>query len=158
MKCWFCSIREAEVKNVLDLEMYGDVDATKVESETKVAYNVRHIAVPRCADCHSRHIRSLTSIIMTVVLALSAAAAALSAAYGWLDGWVWGLWLGLSLGLAAAGLLVHYFALKGIKSIRQAKTVFPEVKDLLEKCYKFGRRPRNLKTENDQSCAENEQQ
>ena len=155
MKCWFCSIREADEKHVLALEMYGDVDAKKTESETKVAYNLRHIEVPRCFDCHSRHVRSFTAVIAALILVLSVAAATLAAVYVWLADWAWALWLGLSLGLLVAALLVRFFALLGIKSIKQAKTVYPEVKELLDKGYKFGRRPKSLITENDGADKEN---
>ena len=44
-----------------------------------------------------------------------------------------------------AGLLaVRYYALKGIRSVRNAKADFPEAKTLLEKGYKVGRRPKRL--------------
>ena len=41
MACWFCSVRPSEANHVLQMDMYGDVDALKVDTETKVAYNVQ---------------------------------------------------------------------------------------------------------------------
>lgn len=144
MLCWFCSIREAESKHALDFKMHSVLNAKKDELETKVAYNVKQIIIPRCADCHSRHIRvrftSIYSFFVTIVLL----AAVLASLTGWTAAWLWGVGLGLATGLLAGLLAIRYYALKGIRSVRNAKTDFPEAKTLLESGYKVGWRPKKL--------------
>ena len=55
MACWYCSVRPAEANHMLETNLNGDVDALKSYDQTKVAYNVRHVGIPRCGDCHRRH-------------------------------------------------------------------------------------------------------
>lgn len=153
MNCWFCSIREADPEHLFHVEMYGDVDTKKTPSQTKVAYNVRHIDVPRCADCHSRHVVALYAAVIAAVLLVALVIAVLFAVFSWAPQWVWGLWAGLAFGLALGTLAIRFFALKGIYSVRQAKAIYPEIKDLLDKCYRFGRRPRGQLPESDEPCA-----
>ncbi|HBP38633.1 MAG TPA: hypothetical protein DD640_07825 [Clostridiales bacterium] len=144
MLCWFCSIREAESGHAFKYEMHSTVDAKKNESETKVAYNIREIIVPRCMDCHNRHIRvQFTSVLATIVAVILLAAVIASLA-NWSEVWIWGVGLGLSAGLLAGILAVRYYALKGIRSVRQAKVDFPEAIILREDGFKVGRQPRRL--------------
>jgi hypothetical protein len=157
MSCWFCSVREAQADHDLAFEMYGDVDAQKTQSQTRVAYNVRHIEIPRCADCHGRHILALYALIGAAALLVSALAALLVGLYGTLVAWAWGLWLGLSFGLMIGLLGCRFFLLKGIHSVHQARTVYPEVKELLEKCYRYGRRPKGQLPAGDQACEQPEE-
>ena len=150
MNCWFCSVREAEADHTLLIEMYGDVDTKKTPSQTRVAYNVRHIDVPRCADCHSRHVIALYATILAVIMTVALVVAVLFAFYAWLPQWAWGLWAGLAFGLVLGSLAIRFLILKGIFSIRQAKADYPDIKELLEKGYRFGRRPRGQLPESDQ--------
>lgn len=152
MQCWFCSVRDADEAHALHLEMYGDVDAKKTSSETKIAYNVRHIDVPRCADCHSRHVIAFYALILAGAMALGLVAAILVAVFADLAGWVWGLWAGLAAGLLLGALAIRFLILKGINSVHQARTQYPDIVALLEKCYRFGRRPKGPIPESDQPC------
>ena len=150
MSCWFCSVREAEDDHALKIEMYGDIDTRRSPSQTQVAYNVRHIDVPRCADCHSRHqIVSLATIVaaaLTVILI----AAVLCAVFEWVSPWIWAIAPGLSFGLVLGMLAVRFVAHKSIFSVRQAKANFPEIRGLLEKNYRFGRQPKGSPPESSQ--------
>lgn len=154
MNCWFCSVREANAENTWSTEMYGDVDAKKSSSQTQIMYNVRHIEVPRCADCHSRHVIALYAAVLTLVMAVALVVAILFAVYGWSAQWIWGLWAGLAFGLLLGSLAIRFLILKGIFSIRQAKAAYPEIKEMLEKCYRFGHRPRGHLPESDKPCAD----
>lgn len=152
MDCWFCSIRPSEANHVLAIEMYGEVDALKKEKQTAVAYKVHHLEVPRCNDCHNRHNIARSAVIFFVIFSISFILSLISAAFGYVDQWIWGLWIGLSLGLMIASLGIRVLALKNIHSIHQAKTSFPEIKELLGKCYRFGYRPKGQVTESDKPC------
>ena len=154
MKCWFCSVREKEDDHASKVEMYGDVDTKKTPSQTQVAYSVRHIEVPRCADCHSRHVIAFYALAAALIMAAILIAAVLAAVFSWVPQWVWGLWAGLAGGLLLGSLLIRFLILKGIRSIRQARAVFPEIKDLLDKCYRFGFRPKGQLPESDKPCPE----
>jgi hypothetical protein len=132
--------------------MYGDVDAKKTSSETKIAYNVRHIDVPRCADCHSRHVIAFYALILAGAMALGLVAAILVAVIADLAGGGWGVWAGLAAGLLLGALAIRFLILKGINSVHQARTQNPDIVALLEKCYRFGRRPKGPIPESDQPC------
>ena len=71
-------------------------------------------------------------------------AAVLASLTGWTEAWLWGVGLGLATGLLAGLLAVRYYALKGIRSVRNAKADFPEAKNLRENGYKVGWRPKKL--------------
>ena len=147
MNCWFCEIRSAENRHSKSYVMNGDIDTQKSSSETKVAYNVRHIDIPRCEDCHIRHQYSLFCLAGALVLFLSALAATLFAVYGNLSGWIWALWLGFSIGLLLGTLIVRIAILRGVKTIWQARTLYPEVAELSAKGYRFGHRPKESLTD-----------
>ena len=143
MKCWFCTIRDAVTKHALPFEMYGDVDTQKTPSETKVAYNVRHVEIPRCADCHSRHKHVMTALVAAIIFLLSLAAAIILAVWNLVPEWLWGLWAGASAGLLIGAVLTRQATLRGTLSTYYAKKNYPEVKELSEKGYRFGRRPKD---------------
>lgn len=142
MFCWFCSVRAAAPEHTWSTEMYGDVDTKKTTEQTQVFYNVRHIEVPRCSDCHSRHALALTTRIMAWIFLVLFAASLLLAFFKLVAPWIWGLGAGLSFGLLIAGLGMHFVSLKGIHSLKDAKTEFPLIKEYLEKSYRFGFRPK----------------
>ena len=142
MICWYCSVREAEEKHAYSFDMYGDVDAQKMETQTDVAYKVRHIAVPRCADCHGKHRLAAMAMFGAVVLAILAIAAALNSIFNWTGPWVAGLWLGLSAGLLFGALLAIRLVQLGICSRVRSRTKYAEVQELLKLNYRFGVRPK----------------
>jgi hypothetical protein len=143
MSCWFCSIRDAEMDHVLAVDMYGDVNAQKTELQTKVAYNVQHVSIPRCADCHSRHIISMYADVLGLIFGVVFLVSILAAVFGWAGLFISGLWMGLAFGLLLGMLGIRFLALKGIYSVRDAKIRYPEVKKLQEKGYRFGFRPQS---------------
>jgi len=142
MICWFCSVREAEDKHAYSFHMYGDFDAQKMETRTDVAYKVRHVVVPRCADCHGRHRLARMAMIAAAVLAVLAIAAAFNSVFGWSEPWFAGLWLGLAAGLLAGALLLSHFVQTGICSQARSRTKYGEVQELIKQNYKFGARPK----------------
>ncbi len=152
MSCWFCSVRDEEAEHLLAVEMYGEVNALEVKSQTKVAYKVQHIKIPRCADCHSRHIIANLVDILAIILVVIFLVSILFAVFGWVAQLIWALIMGVSFGLLVGTLAVRFLALKGIRSIRDAKMNYPEIKELLEKCYRFGMHPKGQVTESDPIC------
>ena len=152
MNCWFCSVREAVAENVWSTDMNGDVDAIKSSSQTQIKYNVRNIEVPRCADCHSRHVIALYAAVLALAMAAALIVAVLFAVFAWTVQWIWGIWAGLAFGLLLGSLAIRFLILKGIYSIRQAKAAYPEIKELLEKCYRFGLRPKGRLPKSDEPC------
>jgi hypothetical protein len=150
MSCWFCSVRNEEIEHVLAVEMYGDVNAQKTKVQTKVAYNVQHVNIPRCPDCHSRHIISMYSDILGLIFSVAFLVSILVAVFGGVGSLLLGLWMGLSFGLLLGVLGIRFMALKGIYSIRDAKANYPEIKELLKKGYRFGFRPQSQLPEGNQ--------
>ena len=152
MSCWFCSIRDEEADHHLAYEMYGEVDAQETKAQTKVAYKVQHVKVPRCADCHSRHTIAQYIDIIAIILGAIFLLSILFAVFGWVAQWIWALWMGLSFGLMLGSLAAHVLVLRGIHSVYKARMTFPEIKELLEKCFRFGYRPRGQVIESDPTC------
>jgi hypothetical protein len=142
MTCWFCAVRESEEKHIYGIDMYGQVGVQGNAADTNVAYNVRHIDVPRCADCHSKHRTAKAARIMSVVFLVILAGGALSAAFQWVPDLIAGLWCGLAAGLLIACLISPALVQKGIKSLRKSRRAFPEVAELLQRQYRFGLRPK----------------
>jgi hypothetical protein len=134
----------------LAVDMYGDVNAQKSELQTKVAYNVQHVSIPRCSDCHSRHIISQYADVLGLIFSVAFLVSILTAVLGWVGPFILGLWMGLAFGLLLGMFGIRFLALKGIYSIRDAKIKYPEVKELLEKGYRFGFRPQNQLPESNQ--------
>lgn len=153
MNCWFCSLRDAQDRHACGIDMYGDVDTRKSESQTDIAYRVRHIEVPRCEDCHRQHRQAGQAQLLAVVLAVVAAVAVLAIILSWTAPLVSGIWLGLSLGLALAALLASVLVQKGIQPLRKSRSRYPEVQELLKQCYRFGRRPRADIPKSSKPCA-----
>ena len=158
MNCWFCSVREAAAEHVWSTEMYGDVDTKKTDEQTQVVYNVRHIEVPRCADCHSRHSLALAALVAGFVFLAILAAAVIVAAFTDLPQWIWGLGAGLALGLILGMLAVRFVSLKGIYSIREARREYPQIKESLANCYRFGFRPKGHLPKGDGDCQDEPEQ
>ncbi len=142
MTCWFCSVREADPKHTHGIDMYGEVGVKNDEAQTNVAYNVKHIDVPRCADCHGKHRIAKIARFMSLVFLALLAIGALSAAFEWTTGFIAGLWCGLAAGLLVACLLSSALVQKGIKSEGKSRSRYPEVLDMLKKQYHFGLRPK----------------
>lgn len=146
MACWFCTVRAAEANHVLETDMYGDVDAVQAYAQTKVAYNVRHIGIPRCGDCHRRHRLALSAKIFTVVMALLLIAGALAIVFEWVPPLYAGLWAGLAAGLMVGALITAVLVQTGIFTERKSRKQYPEIKELLDKGYRFGLHPKDRKT------------
>lgn len=142
MTCWFCSVREADPKHIHGIDMYGEVGVQNNEAQTSVAYNVKHIDVPRCADCRGKHGIAKAARFMSLVFLVALAGGALSAAFSWVDELIAGLWSGLAAGLLIACLLSSALVQKGIKPERKSCSKYPEVVELLKKQYRFGLRPK----------------
>jgi hypothetical protein len=142
MFCWYCSVREAEAKHTYSFDMYGDVDAQKADMQTAVAYRVRHIEIPRCADCRSRHRLVSQLRFFTFVLAVLVILAAINTFFNWTGLLIGGLLLGFSAGLLASLLFAGPLVQKGIHSVAKGRSKYPEVQELLNQQYKFGARPK----------------
>lgn len=147
MVCWFCGLIEENPKKSLKLDMYGEVDSKTSDTLTKVAYNVRKIIIPRCSSCHSRHSLAKRGVFGLILMLFLTLVLALISLFGVITGFWAGALTGLLLGLALAGLAVKVSVLKGIKTIRDAKTKHPSVKELLLKSYKFGKKPKDHEKE-----------
>ncbi len=142
MSCWFCQVREAEDLHAFKVEMYGDVDTRQSASQTQVAYNVRHLSVPRCGDCAGRHRIAGLSAVMSLLFAVLLLAAVLSAVFQWVSPWIWGLVAGSSFAFTLSWLGIRSVAHRNILTIRNAKADYPEIRTLLDNGYRFGRRPK----------------
>jgi uncharacterized membrane protein SpoIIM required for sporulation len=110
--------------------------------QTDVAYKVRHVYVPRCADCHSKHRLAMLALFSAAVMAVVAIGAALNSIFSWTSPWLAGLMLGLSAGLLVALLLFNKAVQKGICSVARSRAKFPEVQELLKLNYQFGAQPK----------------
>ena len=141
MICWYCSVREADEKHTCSFDLYGELDAQEMPVQTDVAYKVRHVQVPRCADCHSKHRLAILALCGAAAMAFVAIFAALNSIFSWTSPWLAGLLLGLSAGLLVALLLVSQAVQKGIFSVARSRKKFPEIQELLKLKYQFGTRP-----------------
>ena len=142
MVCWYCLVRESEAKHAYAFDMYGGVGVQSIEAQTNVAYNVRHIEVPRCADCRGKHKAAKALRVLSAVLAVALAAGVAFAAFEWTKALIAGAWCGLAAGLVIACLLSAAYAQKGINTVRKSKRKYPEASDLLKKGYKYGACPK----------------
>lgn len=156
MNCWFCSVREADARHVYGLDMHGDVDAQNTETATNIAYSVRHIDIPRCADCHSKHRIAKAAFVFSFVFLALLLAAVVFAVFGWAAPLIVGAWGGLSAGLVIAMLLCASVVQKGIHTLRSSKREYPLVKEMLDKCYRFGLRPKAVLPKSDLPCKQGE--
>ncbi len=142
MVCWYCSVRTAEAKHSYAFDMYGGLGVHNSETETNVAYNVRHIEIPRCADCRAKHGTAKAAMFMSVVFLAVLLGGALSAVFGWVPQFIAGAWCGLAAGLVIASLLSAVLVQKGICTVRASRGKYPEANDLLKKGYRYGTRPK----------------
>jgi hypothetical protein len=152
MKCWFCSVRDAEPEDAFELDMYGEIDAKSTEAKTNVAYSVRHVIVPRCPDCKSKHWIAKVASWFAALFLVGLLAALLSMLFAWVGPLAAGLWCGLAAGLIIAALLSGAFVQKGIRRERASKSGYPEIKELLNECYRFGKRPSQVIPKSDPPC------
>lgn len=143
MMCWFCSVRAAEDLKTYKIDLYGDVDTRQSDSQTQVAYRVQRINVPRCGDCYDRHRMADATGILAIILIIILPVAILLAYLQILSPWIWTAVAGLALGLALGSLLSRAIALKNILSPAQARKTYPAIVELLDKGYRFGRRPKD---------------
>lgn len=142
MICWFCSLREAQVKHTYGIDMYGEVDAKTTSALTDIAYRVRHVEVPRCANCHRRHRQARFASDLSVLFFIVAVAAAPAIILKWTPPLISGIWLGLAVGLVLTALVSVKLILKGIHSLRKSHAKYPEIQELLKQGYRFGQRPK----------------
>lgn len=142
MVCWYCLVRESEAKHAYSFDMYGGVGVQSSEVQTNVAYNVRHIEVPRCADCRGKHKTAKVLFVSAVVFAATLLVGAAFAAFRWAPDLIAGLWCGFSAGLVIACLLSAALVQKGIHTVKKSRSKFPEASDLLKKGYRHGTQPK----------------
>lgn len=142
MICWYCSVREADEKHTCTFDLHGDLDAQKMPVQTDVAYKVRHVHIPRCADCHGKHRLAKLALFGAAVMAALAILAALNSIFVWTTPWLAGLLLGIAAGLLVALLLISQTVQKGICSVARSRSKYPEVQELIKLNYQFGARPR----------------
>ncbi len=145
MACWYCSVRPAEANHMLETNLNGDVDALKSYDQTKVAYNVRHVGIPRCGDCHRRHRLAKGARGFAALAGISLILSAIAVVLHWLDPLYTGIWVGLSAGLMLGGLAAGHLVQTGIHTERKSLRQYPEIKELRDKGYRFGIRPRQTK-------------
>ncbi len=151
MTCWFCSIREEDEAKALVLDLYGEVRSEAKDGGTRISYTTRQVRIPRCGDCRHRHRRARIAAMLSVPAILGAATAGILGAWHLASGWVWGILLGFSLGFLLAMALLRMYSLRGIRSVRAARTVHPATKELLDRGYQFGTRPGDAARESAES-------
>lgn len=139
MICWFCGVIESDPKKALDLKLYGEIDARTTASVTKVKYILHKVDVPRCYLCKAKHRLALLALIAGAILILTSIVLIILTAFGVLSGFADGLLTGLFAGLGIGGSFYSKAVQKGIHTVPAAKRTYPEVKDLLDKGYKFGK-------------------
>lgn len=156
MQCWFCSLRDRDTEHTYAFDMYGRVAAKNGESQTDISYNVQHIQIPRCQDCHSRHKTAFFAVIGGVFFCAALTVSAVLLITEIFAPLLGGILCGLSAGLAAAAFLSAFFVQKGIVTIRKSRSTYPAVKELLSQCYRFGTRPKSALPESDPPCENDE--
>jgi hypothetical protein len=157
MKCWFCSVRDPIESDSYEFDMYGKVDARGTDSDQDIAYNVRHIVIPRCADCRGKHGTAKAARVFAIVFLAALLGGLLSMLFEWVSPLIAGLWAGLAAGLLIAMLLAAALVQKGIKSLKSGKKSFPKVEELVKECYRFGVRPK-LPVKSDPPCSSDEKE
>lgn len=152
MLCWYCSIREAESAVAYKLNMFGAVKAQNSASHTNVTYDVKHIEIPRCGDCATRHKTAANAKALSAVFALIAIGAAIAMLFNLSSPVLYAVILGLSVGLVLTGLIAGIMIQKGIKTVRAGRHEYPEVIEMKKRCYRFGDRPKQSIPESDPPC------
>ena len=143
MTCWFCSTVEESPEKTYRIRMFGEVDAKAKASVTKVKYSIHRIAVPRCAMCRAKHRSAAFFAAIGFILAATALVLLLFAGFDVLNGFLPGLFTGLMAGAALGCFSIRLALHKGILSIAKARRIYPEVKELLDQGYKFGKAPKD---------------
>lgn len=151
MVCWYCLVRESEAKHAYAFDMYGDLGVQSSEAQTNVAYNVRHIEVPRCADCRGKHKTAKALLVSSAIFAAALLVGAAFALFHWAPDLIAGLWCGLAAGLVIASLLSAVLVQKGIHTERKSRGKYPEASDLLKKGYRLGTQPKAAAAQNVQT-------
>ncbi len=156
MKCWYCSVRDSDEGHSYAFDMHGNVAAEGSGAQTDVTYNVRHVSIPRCADCHARHKLSRLFTLLAGCFALLALIALLLLLLTSIDALLPGVLLGLFAGLAVGALMSGHAVLKGIATVQKSRKTYPEVAQLLKECYRFGSRPKEKMPVSDAPCGSDE--
>ena len=142
MACWFCSVHPSEANHVLQIDMHGEVDALKVDTETQIAYHVRHIDIARCSYCHSRHRQAKAARVFAAAMAFLLIVASITIVFALIPALYSGLWAGFTAGLMLGALVAGGLLQKGIHTEHKARVSYPEVKELRDKGYHFGLHPK----------------
>ncbi|MHB8962447.1 MAG: hypothetical protein ACYC5K_04765 [Saccharofermentanales bacterium] len=143
MTCWFCNAAEENPEKTYRIRMFGEVDAMAKASVTKVKYSIHRISVPRCAMCRAKHRGASFFAVIGSILAVTTLVLLLFAAFDVLNGFMPGLLTGLIAGMALGCFSIRLALHKGILSIAKARRIYPEVKELLDRGYKFGKAPKD---------------
>ena len=146
MTCWFCEKEQAVEGKGYEVEMYGDVVQNQAVTEEAVSFNKKLVVVPRCASCKARQRKGKAATAFMFVFLALALAAAVVGYFGWIAQafLVW-IGVGLAAGLVITFLTARGYELKGIKSEAQAKRHYPEILELKDRDYAFGRAPKQQK-------------
>lgn len=152
MKCWYCSVREASEDRAYAFDMHGNVAAESKDSQTNVAYNVKHIVIPRCEDCHSKHRLATLFKYLCAVFAVIAVATFLLLLFSGMNRTLLGILLGLFLGLSIAAITSCFIIQKGISTVAYSRKKHPDVIELLNQCYRYGSRPKEQLPSTDLPC------
>lgn len=143
MTCWFCSAVEESPEKSYKITMFGEVDAKAKDSVTRVRYSVHKLVVPRCSMCRSKHRSAMFFTIISSILAFMALVLLLFAVFDVLVGFMPGLLTGLIAGASLGGFAIRLALHKGILTVAKARKIYPEVKELLDRGYKFGKAPKD---------------
>jgi len=152
MKCWYCSVRDAQDKDNYVADMYGSVASKSVDTQTNVAYNVRHLVIPRCSDCHAKHSAAKLFFLLFLVFSTCVLVSFFLTVFSVTNGILAGILLGVFAGLSIAALLAERMVQKGISTIHTSRKKYPEIVELLGQCYRFGVRPKEKIPTSDPPC------
>lgn len=142
MQCWYCELREADKNCGHSFDMYGGVDVQKNDALTNVSYSLIQIEIERCRDCYMRHKYALISLYAIIPIAGIIIAATIGLLTEALTPLMAGILAGLAVGLIIAAVLSNKLMQRGIHTVKFSRAEYPTAKDLLERGWRYGVRPK----------------